>query len=91
MFKRILLISYDNGLLIARRTLLEQEGYRVSSALGFREAMRASEDGSFDLLILGHSIPRADKEEFIRAFRGASTLQSSLSGRTTTMRESQTA
>ena len=72
MSKRILLISYDNGLLIARRTLLEQEGYRVSSALGFREAMRASEDGSFDLLILGHSIPRADKEEFIRAFRGAS-------------------
>jgi hypothetical protein len=53
--------------------------------------MRASEDGSFDLLILGHSIPRADKEEFIRAFRGASTLQSSLSGRTTTIRESQTA
>ena len=72
MSKSILLISYDSALLIARHTLFEQEGYRVSSALGFREAMRASEDGSFDLLILGHSIPRADQEELIRAFRGGS-------------------
>ena len=72
MSKHILLISYDDGLLIARRTLLEQEGYRVSSALGFREAVRASGDGSFDLLILGKSMPRADKEELIRVFRAAS-------------------
>jgi len=72
MSKHILLISYDDRLLIARRTLLEQEGYRVSSAFGFREGMRTSEDGPFDLLILGHSIPRADKEEIVRAFRAAS-------------------
>jgi DNA-binding response OmpR family regulator len=72
MSRHILLISYDDRLLIARRTLLEQEGYRVSSALGFREAVRASGEGSFDLLILGHSIPRADHEELIRVFRAVS-------------------
>src|SRR5262245_27464450 len=72
MSKRILLISYDDRLLIARRTLLEQEGYQVSSALGFKEAMGASGDGTFDLLILGHSIPRAHQEELIRVFRAAS-------------------
>jgi DNA-binding response OmpR family regulator len=72
MSKHILLISYDDRLLIARRALLEQEGYRVSPALGFQDAMRASEDGSFDLLILGHSIPCGDQEELIRVFRAAS-------------------
>ena len=73
MSKHILLISYDDQLLIARRKLLEQEGYRVSCALGRREAVRSSENGSsFDLLILGPSIPRADREELIRVFRAGS-------------------
>src|SRR5262249_17306957 len=72
MSKHILLISYDHRLCIARRTLLEQEGYRVSSALGFREACGACQGGSFDLLILGQSIPRADKDELIAVFRAAS-------------------
>jgi len=33
----LLLVSYDEWLLIARRKLLEQEGYRVSSRLRLRE------------------------------------------------------
>lgn len=67
--KRILLISYDERLLIARRNLLENEGYKVSSALGFKEAMANCGDGAFDLIILGHSIPPSDKGKLIKGFR----------------------
>ena len=72
MSKHILLVSYDERLLIARRMLLEQEGYRVSSGLGFREAIGNCKDGSVDLLILGYSIPHTDREELIRMFRTTS-------------------
>ena len=72
MSKHILLVSYDERLLIARRKLLEQEGYQVSSGLGFREAIGTCNDGSADLLVLGHSIPPRDREEIIRVFRTAS-------------------
>lgn len=70
--KRILLISYDERLLIARRGLLEREGYTVASALGLKEALANCNDGPFDLLILGHSIPVTDKEHVVRTFRANS-------------------
>src|SRR5215813_10071585 len=71
--KRILLISYDEQLLIARRVLLEREGYNVASALGLKEALANCNDGAFDLVILGHSIPLADKEGLVRTFRACSS------------------
>jgi DNA-binding response OmpR family regulator len=71
--RHILLISYDERLLIARRRLFEQEGYNVSSALGLKEALANCNDGAFDLLILGHCIPLADKEGLIRTFRAHSS------------------
>jgi hypothetical protein len=37
--KRILSISYDQALLVTRQLILEQQGYEVSSAFGFAEAM----------------------------------------------------
>src|SRR5262249_60977895 len=70
--RHILLISYDELRLIQPRALLEAWGYRVSSALGLKEAIAACSDGSArscDLLILGHSIPFADKRRIIEAFR----------------------
>ena len=70
--KHILLISYDERRLIDRRKLLEREGYTISSAFGFKEAMGKCRDGalgSCDLVVLGHSIPFADKRQLIRAFR----------------------
>jgi DNA-binding response OmpR family regulator len=72
MSKRILSVSYNERLLEARHKLLEQDGYHVSSALGFREATGTGKDGTFDLFILGHSIPQSDKEKIIRAFRATS-------------------
>jgi DNA-binding response OmpR family regulator len=73
MPKRILLISYDERVLIPGRALLEQEGYSVASALGLKEAVAGCKKGPYDLLILGYSIPIDDKERLIEAFRANSS------------------
>lgn len=70
MTKRILSVSYDASLLATRRMLLEQRNYHVTSALGFTEAIAHCRDATFDLFILGHSIPGSDKAELIKTFRG---------------------
>lgn len=69
MSKLILSVSYDEPLLNTRQRLLERDGYAVTSALGFAQALANCKGGAFDLLILGHSIPVADKEKLIKAFR----------------------
>ncbi|HKR26907.1 MAG TPA: hypothetical protein VJS11_05615 [Acidobacteriaceae bacterium] len=65
---RIFSISYDPTLLRTREMLLRQLGHRVASAEGFAEAfaMCGEGPGSFDLMILGHSIPHEDKRAIIR-------------------------
>lgn len=65
----ILSVSYDEVLLCTRRMLLELHGYSVISGLGFKESLEHCRQGGFDLFLLGHSIPRGDKQELIRAFR----------------------
>jgi DNA-binding NtrC family response regulator len=67
--KRILSVSYDMSLLATRKMLLEQKGYAVVNALGFSKALASSQDGGFDLFILGHSIPHDDKLALIESFR----------------------
>lgn len=69
MSKRILSVSYDAVLLATREMLLEQKGYNVTCALGFTESAKHCKNGSFDLFILGHSIPYKDKLHLITAFR----------------------
>jgi DNA-binding response OmpR family regulator len=69
MTKQILSVSYDRALLATRKMLLEQRGYSVTSALGFRESQEHCQDEGFDLFILGHSIPEKDKLYLIEAFR----------------------
>jgi DNA-binding response OmpR family regulator len=66
---RILSISYDGALLSTRQTLLELQGYAVVSAEGFTNALRQCKNGSFDLVIIGHSIPHNDKEALIAEVR----------------------
>lgn len=43
-------------------------GHSVASAEGFAQAFELcdSAPGRFDLMILGHSIPQADKREIVR-------------------------
>ena len=61
MRKRILSISYDESLLNTRQWILEQAGYDVTSALGFLDAQAECNKGGFDLIIIGHSVPRTDE------------------------------
>jgi DNA-binding response OmpR family regulator len=62
---RVLSISYDLNLLSIRQMLLEAHGYEVVSAEGFVQALKKCKAGGYDLLIMGHSIPNADKEVLI--------------------------
>jgi DNA-binding response OmpR family regulator len=62
---RILSISYDEALLAVRRMLLENAGFEVVTALGFTEALVQCEMEKFDLIIIGHTIPRSDKEALV--------------------------
>jgi DNA-binding response OmpR family regulator len=68
---RILSISYDASLLFTRQLLLQQKGYEVISAEGFAQAWEVceTEGRTFDLVILGHSIPPKDKEGIITHLR----------------------
>ena len=70
MKKAILSISYDESLLVTRHLILEQAGFDVSSALGFAEAMElCSKNQHYDLVLMGHSMPRKDKSALIAALR----------------------
>lgn len=52
--------------------LLEQAGYDVTAALGFAEAMEICSNGStFDLIVMGHSMPRKDKSALVATLRPA--------------------
>jgi DNA-binding NtrC family response regulator len=66
---RILSLSYDDVLLRTRNMLLEREGYKVVSASNLETGIAACESGPFDVFVLGHSIPIADKQEMVQAFR----------------------
>jgi CheY-like chemotaxis protein len=74
MKKRILSISYDESLLRTRELILERAGYDVYSALGFAEALEVCQgDSHFDLILMGHSMPRRDKTALIKALRRTSS------------------
>jgi len=69
MRPRILSLSYDGSLLETRRMLLERAGYAVTSAQRLADALNACDTASYDLVIVGHSIPRGDKRELVAELR----------------------
>jgi DNA-binding response OmpR family regulator len=66
---RILSISYDTALLRTRELMLSREGFAIESAVGFTATIAACKKGHFDLVIMGHSIPTADKAAIITQLR----------------------
>lgn len=66
---RILSVSYDETLLRTRELLLKSAGQKVTSALQHKEAMKACQQTGYDLVIIGHSIAKADRLEIIECFR----------------------
>jgi len=66
--KRVLVVSYDETLLKQRKSSLEAAGFFVTSAYGFAEASRICRlDKSFDLIVLGYTVPRNDKVSLIES------------------------
>ena len=49
--------------------MLSREGFEIESAVGFSAALEACRKGQFDLVIMGHSIPPADKGVIIAQLR----------------------
>jgi DNA-binding response OmpR family regulator len=58
---RILSISFDNISGVAQNAMLEQAGYAVSSASGTAEAFELLNQMDFELVIMGHSVPTAER------------------------------
>jgi CheY-like chemotaxis protein len=52
--------------------MLSREGFEVESAVGFSAAVHACENGKFDLVIMGHSIPSADQTFIINQLKALS-------------------
>lgn len=68
--KRILSISYDEPLLKTRHLLLEGAGYDVMSAHGYAAAVEIfAVRQSFDLIVMGHSMPSNDKTALLETLR----------------------
>ena len=66
---RILSISDEPSLLHTRELLLKTRGHSVASALGSDDAGQACARPGFDLLVVGHSIPKNTKRDLISRFR----------------------
>ena len=65
MATRILSIAYDVSLSRTRRLLLENEGYVVTSATEFDEAVRLCRTESFDLVVVGHCFPDERQQQHL--------------------------
>jgi CheY-like chemotaxis protein len=67
--RKILSVSQDVNLAMTREMLLVASGYSVSTALNSEDAVRRCESGSFDLIMIGHSMPFDQKKRLLRELR----------------------
>ena len=68
----ILLVD-DNRLgLVARKSVLEELGYRITTATEGLEALEQYNQGAFDLVITDYKMPKMDGLELIKRIRGIS-------------------
>lgn len=74
MSARILHIAYDAGLLETRALMLKARGYRVTSALGNKQAMTITSEelASFDVAVIGFSSTHAMRSELLAWFKSKS-------------------
>ena len=70
---RILSISCDKSLLLTRQIILERSGHQVQSAQGLSQAIPFCRGDKFDLVIIGHTVPRQDKLRMIGEVRAVCT------------------
>jgi DNA-binding response OmpR family regulator len=67
--RAILSVSYDASLAHTREMLLSSSGFHVFSALTVPDAVRASIERPFDLVVIGHSIPIIERQALVKALR----------------------
>lgn len=67
--EKILVVSYDRALLRTRMMLLRSAGYQVLMADSLAASIEACRTINFDLVIIGHSIPREDQTELSATLR----------------------
>lgn len=68
--RRILNVALNHNVVKSRSAILEGAGYAVVSASNIRDVERACEtQGSFDLVIIGQSLPKGEKRRVMLAVR----------------------
>jgi len=71
---RILSITHDPSLARTRELLLSKAGYDVSSFLDPAAAIQKCQRETFDLAIVGHSIPLDQRRTLVKALRDACAI-----------------
>jgi CheY-like chemotaxis protein len=67
----ILLVDDNRQGLIARKSLLQELGYNISTATNGDEAMELLSKQNFDVVVTDFKMPRMDGVELIKRIRGA--------------------
>lgn len=66
---KVLLIDDNRHGLIARRTLLEEAGYRVETARDGKEGLEKFRAGAFDLIVTDYRMPHAGGPQVLQQVR----------------------
>jgi CheY-like chemotaxis protein len=66
---RVLLVDDNRDGLLARKTLLEEQGFVTATAVNGEEAFEALSKVTFDLMVTDFRMPRMDGIELIRCVR----------------------
>lgn len=66
---RILSLSYDSTLARTREMILSAAGFQVATYTDGEQAVQACRRHSFDLIVIGHSIPLKERREMLTRVR----------------------
>jgi DNA-binding response OmpR family regulator len=67
----VLSIGQDTTLLMTRTRVLEHAGYSVEAYISTSAAMRRFSDGDFDVVVLCHSVKRADRDRLVAKMKAS--------------------
>ncbi len=70
--KKVLVVEDDNGIRMAIKSILERQGYQVSSALDGEEALNQVDKA--DVVLLDIFLPKITGDEFLRRIRGKGNM-----------------
>jgi DNA-binding response OmpR family regulator len=68
---RVLIVDYDEEILIKLERLLENEGFATTTAWPGRDAFKALYCKTFDLVLLSEYLPAMDAEDFVQRLQRA--------------------